>query len=46
MPRWAMTMKDDIVNTLRAELNNMIIATSKQMSDRINTNLIEPVIGA
>jgi len=32
--------------TLRAELNNMLIATSKKMSDRINTNLKESVTGA
>ena len=46
MPKWAMTMKDDIIDTLRVELNNMVITTSKQISDEINTNLKKSVAAA
>ena len=46
MPKWAMTMKDDIIDTLTIELNNMVIATSKQMSDEININLKKTVAAA
>ena len=41
-----MTMKDDIIDTLRIELNNMVITTSKQISDEINANLKKSVAAA